>query len=86
MATNGDPAGIRPKSLPARGAWIEINNKRGEHMNNQLNQALASAAASSAMEGMPLSAQDLSVVKQILEGSLTLADYFTTIQRKHQEA
>ncbi len=55
-------------------------------MSNQLNQALASAAASSAMEGMPLSAQDLSVVKQILEGSLTLAEYFTAIQRKHQEA
>lgn len=55
-------------------------------MNNQLNQALASAAASSAMEGMSLSAQDLSVVKQILEGSLTLTDYFTTIQRKHQES
>lgn len=28
-------------------------------MNNQLNQALASAAASSAMEGMPLSDKDL---------------------------
>ena len=28
-------------------------------MSNQLNQALASAAASSAMEGMPLSDKDL---------------------------
>ena len=53
-------------------------------MSNQLNQALASAAASSAMEGMPLSDKDF--VKQILEGSLTLAEYLTTIQRKHQEA
>lgn len=53
-------------------------------MDNQVNQALASAAASSAMEGIPLSAQDLSVVKQILEDSLTLTDYFATIQRKHQ--
>jgi hypothetical protein len=55
-------------------------------MSNQLNQALASAAASSAMEGTPLSAQDLSIVKQILEGSLTLSEYFTAIQRKYQKA
>lgn len=55
-------------------------------MSNQLNQALASAAASSAMEGMPLSDKDLSIVKRILEGSLTLSEYFTAIQRKHLEA
>ena len=39
------------------------NNKRGDTMSNQLNQALASAAASSAMEGMPLSDKDLSKVQ-----------------------
>lgn len=54
-------------------------------MNNQLNQALASAAASSAMEGIPLSDKDLSVVKQILEGSLTLAEYFLTIQQGNRK-
>ena len=32
-------------------------------MSNQLKQALASAAASSAMEGMPLSDKDLSKVQ-----------------------
>ena len=54
-------------------------------MDNQTNQALASAAASSAMEGMPLSVQDLSVVKQILEGSLTLADYLMTMRQSYGE-
>lgn len=55
-------------------------------MSNQLNRHWQVAAASSAMERMPLSDKDLSVVKQILEGSLTLAEYFTAIQRKHQKA
>lgn len=55
-------------------------------MNTQLDKALANAAASSAMEGLPLSTQELSIVKQILEGDLTLTDYFTMIQQKHREA
>ena len=36
-------------------------------MSNQLNQALASAAASSAMEGMPLSDKDLPKVQGFYE-------------------
>ena len=40
-------------------------------MSNQLNQALASAAASSAMEGMPFSDKDLSMVQGFYDQSLS---------------
>ena len=40
-------------------------------MGNQLNQALASAAASSAMKGMPLSDKDLSKVQGFYDKSLS---------------
>ena len=52
------------------GVW-QNNNKRGDTMSNQLNQALASAAASSAMEGMPLSDKDLSKVQGFYDKSLS---------------
>lgn len=47
-------------------------------------QALKNAAASSAMEGMPLTEQNITTIKQILDGKLTLNDYLKSIQLKYE--
>ncbi len=48
-------------------------------------QALKNAAASSAMEGMPLTEQNMQTIEHILDGKLTLADYLKSVQQKYGE-
>ncbi len=49
-------------------------------MSEKMKKALMSAAASSAMEGVPLDGEMLSAVELILEGKMTLQDYFARIE------
>ena len=48
-------------------------------MSEKMKKALMSAAASSAMEGMALDGEMLRAAEQILEGKMTLQDYFDRI-------
>lgn len=48
-------------------------------MSEKMKKALMSAAASSAMEGMALDSEMLHAAEQILEGKMTLQDYFDRI-------
>ncbi|MCD8087214.1 MAG: hypothetical protein LUE22_01315 [Oscillospiraceae bacterium] len=54
-------------------------------MNQSLEQAIANAAASSAMEGLPLSAAQLQTVRRILSGSLLLEDYLNGLRTQYQD-
>ena len=54
-------------------------------MSEKMKKALMSAAASSAMEGAPLDSEMLNVVELILEGKMTLQDYFTLISSGEME-
>ena len=49
-------------------------------------RALKNAAASSAMEGLPLNDNDLSVVTDILAGKMTLQDFLQSVKTQYQEA
>lgn len=49
-------------------------------------RALRNAAASSAMEGLPLDAKDIKTVTDILDGKLTLQELLQSIKTQHQEA
>ena len=55
-------------------------------MNEEARQALLDAAASSAMEGLPLSQHDMEIVEQIYTGKMTLADFIKSVQLRAQEA
>lgn len=48
-------------------------------MNDTRLCALKNAAASSAMEGLPLTEDDVAATIAILEGEMTLQDYFSTL-------
>lgn len=48
-------------------------------------RALMSAAASSAMEGLPLDEEKLKVVEKILCGEMTLQEYFESLKRRYRE-
>lgn len=54
-------------------------------MSDSMMQALRNAAASSAMEGMPLSEQDMKAVESIIDGKSSLQDYFDRIKKLYQE-
>ncbi len=54
-------------------------------MSEKMKTALMSAAASSAMEGVPLDSEMLSAVELILEGKMTLQDYFTLVSSGEME-
>jgi hypothetical protein len=47
-------------------------------------RALKSAAASSAMEGLPLDDNDMSIVMDILDGKMSLQDFFKTLKTQEQ--
>jgi hypothetical protein len=47
--------------------------------------ALQNAAASSAMEGMPLTQENIDVICRILEGELSLNDYLHSLKLRSQE-
>lgn len=55
-------------------------------MSEEMTRALRNAAASSAMEGLPLSKEDINIVMQILSGETALTDYLQQLKRKAQEA
>lgn len=48
-------------------------------------RALMSAAASSAMEGLPLDDEKLGIVQKILNCEMTLQDYFESVKLQYQE-
>ena len=48
-------------------------------------EALLSAAASSAMEGLPLDAEKMAVIRKIMNGELTLQAYFASVQQQERE-
>ena len=47
--------------------------------------ALRNAAASSAMEGLPLDSHDLKTVKDIYSGKTTLAEYVEKLKKQYKE-
>lgn len=55
-------------------------------MKDTVEQALRSAAASSAMEGMPLEARHIDTIQQILNGKITVQEYLSSLKAKTQEA
>ena len=54
-------------------------------MNDTMAQALHNAAASSAMEGLPLEPRHMDVIQDILDGKMTLQEFFQQLQ-KHEQA
>ena len=57
----------------------------GRNMNPATARALGNAAASSAMEGLPLEQADIEVVKKILDGEMSLQDFIQTLTKQDQE-
>ncbi len=55
-------------------------------MSEKTLRALLSAAASSAMEGLPLDDEKLGIVEKILNGEMTLQDYFDSVKLQYQES
>ena len=49
-------------------------------------QALQNAAASSAMEGLPLSQVDMELIQSILDGKSTLQDFLSTMKTTYGSA
>ena len=54
-------------------------------MSEQTLRSLLSAAASSAMEGLPLDAEKLGIIEKILDGEMTLQDYFDSVKLRYRE-
>ena len=54
-------------------------------MSNVEQRALQNAAASSAMEGLPLDKQHFEIIQNILEGKLSLQDYLQSLKNQYQE-
>ena len=52
-------------------------------MTDSMKQAIREAAASSAMEGMPLSEKDIQTVTAILEGKLTFEDFVHSVKIRY---
>lgn len=48
-------------------------------------KALKNAAASSAMEGLPLSDNDISTITNILDGKLSLSDFLQSLKQPELE-
>ena len=61
---------------------IQPDNKGGGILSKTEQQALQSAAASSAMEGLALEAKHLQVVECILDGKLSLQEYLHSLKIK----
>ena len=54
-------------------------------MSNAQWSALKNAAASSAMEGLPLEQSHIEIIQSILDGKLSLQDYLHSLQKQYQE-
>ena len=48
-------------------------------------RALRNASASSAMEGLPLSEENIETVQRMLNGEQTLQDYFRDLKERYRE-
>ncbi len=55
-------------------------------MDESTRRALKNAAASSAMEGLPLDREDLRIVRELLEGKRELREYLKQLRKQEQEA
>lgn len=55
-------------------------------MSEKTLKMLLSAAASSAMEGLPLDDEKLGIVEMILSGEMTLQDYFDSVKLQYRES
>lgn len=55
-------------------------------MSETMRQAVKNAAASSAMEGLPLNRQDIEIIQDILDGKTTLQEYLRQLQSRYQGA
>ncbi len=55
-------------------------------MSEKTRNALLSAAASSAMEGLPLDDEKLGIIEKILNQEMTLQDYFQRVLLQYQES
>lgn len=49
-------------------------------------QAMQNAAASSAMEGLPYEQRHIDMIKRILAGKLTVAEYLAQIKEQYGDA
>lgn len=56
-----------------------------EIMSEKTLRALLNAAASSAMEGLPLDDEKLGIIEKILNGEMTLQDYYDSVKLQYQE-
>lgn len=54
-------------------------------MSNERIQAINNALASSAMEGLVFTHDQVETLKEILDGKRTLQDYFVSLQQQYQE-
>lgn len=54
-------------------------------MSDAMNTSLRNAAASSAMEGLPLEPKHIAVIQDILDGKMTLQEFFRQLQRRERE-
>ena len=59
---------------------------RDENMSEKTLRALLSAAASSAMEGLPLDDEKLGIIQKILNGEMTLQNYFDSVKLQYPES
>ncbi len=48
-------------------------------------KALKNAAASSAMEGLPLNERDMVILTDIVNGKISLQDYFQSLKQQEQQ-
>lgn len=53
-------------------------------MSEILLQAIRNAAASSAMEGLPVESRHMEVIERILNGEMTLEDYFNQLRAQQR--
>ena len=55
-------------------------------MQSSTQQALRNAAASSAMEGLPLQPKDYDIIQEILDGKTSLQAYLKQLQEQYLES
>ena len=61
---------------------IEFKLKGGDRMTEKMERELQNIAASSSIEGIIMTEDQLQTVRDIVDRKLTLQDYFAMLQRK----
>lgn len=61
-----------------------MGKRESSRMSDVDQRALQNAAASSAMEGLPLEEKHFEIIQNILEGKITLQDYLQSLKEKYQ--